>query len=109
MTNTVEITKRGRRPNLPQGEEFREIYSKESNARIAEMYEVKISAVQKAARKLGLKKSETGRPGSMPDTAVLEELCKNHTDKQIAVMYKVCPGTVAYWRKKAGINKYDAA
>lgn len=108
--NTIETTnKRGRPSKLPKNEIFEAVYNGHSNAEIAKMYGVKVSAVQKAARKLDLRKSECGRPCSMPDANELKELCKQYTDKEIAVMHEVCPGTVAYWRKKAGISKYNAA
>ena len=111
-TNTANTTKnenRGRPAKLLLNEEFVEMYNNCSNAKIAKEYGVTVSAVQKAARKLDMKKSETGRPCSMPDIAELKLLCANHTDKEIAQLHDVCPGTVAYWRKKAGITKYDKA
>ena len=88
---------------------FVELYGQYSNEELADIYDVTISAIQKAARKNGMRKSKTGRPGSAPDKARLIELCRTNTDKQIAELLDVCPGTVAYWRKKAGITKYDKA
>lgn len=106
----MEMTKtetRGRPAKLLTNDKFIALYEKQSNAQIAEQYGVTVSAVQKAARKMGMRKTETGRPGSMPEIAELKELCKYHTDKEIAELHDVCPGTVAYWRKKAGITKYN--
>ena len=100
---------RGRPAQVKDNEQgkFVDLYKKYSNEELAKRYEVTISAIQKAARKNGMRKSTTGRPGSMPDADELRVLCANHTDKEIAKMREVCPGTVAYWRKKAGITKYD--
>lgn len=107
MTNTTKTETRGRPAKLLLNEDFINLYNTHSNADIAKEYGVTVSAVQKAARKLDMKKTETGRPGSMPDVAEFKELCKHHTDKEIAELHDVCPGTVAYWRKKAGITKYN--
>lgn len=107
MTNTTKTENRGRPAKLLLNEDFVNLYNTKSNADIAKEYGVTVSAVQKAARRLDMKKTETGRPGSMPTIAELQELCANHTDKEIAEQRKVCPGTVAYWRKKAGITKYN--
>ena len=104
---TTKNTNRGRPAKLTLDADFVSIYNNKSNADIAKQYGVTISAIQKMAHKNGLRKTETGRPGSMPDVEVLKDLCANHTDKEIAKMCDVCPGTVAYWRKKAGISKYN--
>ena len=86
---------------------FIELYGQYSNEELADIYDVTISAIQKASRKNGMRKSKTGRPCSAPDKEELILLCGNHTDKEIAEILNVCPGTVAYWRKKAGITKYS--
>lgn len=105
MTKTEN---RGRPAKLIFDEKFIELYNNNSNARVAEIYGVTISAVQKMARRNELdKKTEGGRPCSMPDVDELRTLCKYHTDKEIAQLHGVCPGTVAYWRKKLGISKYN--
>ena len=100
---------RGRKPKLIMDKDFVALYKEKSNEDIAKHYSVTVSAVQKMARRNGLKKSDTGRPCSMPDREELVAMCDTHTDKEVAKIYKVCPGTVAYWRKKMGISKYTKA
>lgn len=102
-----KIETRGRKPKLVMDKDFAKLYGKKTNEEIAKEYNVTVSAVQKMARKNGLRKTETGRPCAMPDMEELVAMCDTHTDKELAVHYKVCVGTIAYWRKKAGISKYD--
>lgn len=104
-TNKTE--RRGRPAKLQYDEFFQDAYNTLSNKDIANLYGVTVSAVQKMARRNDIRKTKTGRPGSMPDSAQLQELCMAHTDKEISIMYNVCPGTIAYWRKKLGITKYN--
>ena len=110
MMNETVITKvehRGRPSKFPTVEVFKKDYERYSNSEIAAMYGVTISTVQKMARRNGLRKSATGRPGSAPLVEELIELCKHHTYKEIPELHEVCPTTVAYWRKNAGITKYN--
>lgn len=112
MTMTIETIvnkteNRGRPSKLPEMDVFATMYENHSNAALAEMYGVTVSTIQKAARRNGMKKTETGRPCFAPDVAELVELCKHHTDKEVAELFSVCPGTVAYWRKRANITKYN--
>lgn len=110
MMDMMKMTKtenRGRPTTVFVNEQFIKDYETKSNKQLAKDCGVTVSAIQKAARKAGLKgKTEGGRPCSMPDADELRELCKYHTDKEIAKIHDVCPGTVAYWRKKLGISKY---
>lgn len=108
MMNTVtKKDMRGRPAVLPTNDAFINNYNKMSNKELAEHYNVTVSAVQKHARLMGLRKSETGRACSSPDKDRLIALCVNHTDAEVADMFQVCTGTVAYWRKKFGITKYN--
>lgn len=102
-----EDENRGRPLMLPKEKEFKELYSKHTNAEIADMFNVTISAVQKAARRYDLKKTETGRPRICPDIETLKKICNELIDREVAELYGVYPETVACWRKKAGITKYN--
>lgn len=102
-----KIETRGRKPKLIMDKDFAKLYGNKTNEEIAKEYNVTVSAVQKMARKNGLRKTETGRPCAMPDTEELVAMCDTHTDKELAVYYNVCVGTIAYWRKKAGLTKYN--
>ena len=102
-TNMTQTEKQGRgRPaKLIVDDKFIKLYNSMSNAEIAKHYDVTVSAVQKAARKVDLRKNSGGRPGKMPELEVFNALREKHTDKEIAEIFEVCVGTVIYWKKKA--------
>lgn len=102
-TNMTQTEKQGRgRPaKLIVDEKFIKLYNSMSNTEIAEHYNVTVSAVQKAARKVDLRKNSGGRPGKMPSVDEFNALRERYTDAEIATMFKVCVGTVIYWKKKA--------